>query len=105
MGAKEMKESLIKSRENNIARLRAAKPDGRKSYGSYKPVIVYPTPVLGSGYAKKTEVLGRDWTESKYERGETFNTKAEAAEFAARVIEERVAALEKDIEKIEARYK
>lgn len=102
-----MKESLIKSRENNIAHLRAAKPDGRKSYGSYgsyKPVIVYP-PVPGSGYAKKTEVLGRDWTESKYERGETFNTKAEAAEFAARVIEERVAALEKDIEKIEARYK
>lgn len=104
MGTKEMKESLIKSRENNIAHLRAAKPDGRKSYGSYKPVIVYP-PVPGSGYAKKTEVLGRDWTESKYERGETFNTKAEAAAFAAGVIEDRVAALKKDIEKIEARYK
>ena len=100
MNAKEMKEM----KESNIAHLRAAKPDGRKSYGSYKPVIVYP-PVPGSGYEKKTEVLGCDWTESKYERGETFNTKKEAAAFAAGVIEDRVAALKKDIEKIEARYK
>lgn len=79
------------------------KPSARKSFGSYKPLVVRPngsTEVVGT----RAETRYRTWIDGKpdprtaythYERGKTFSTRPEAIAFAVTVIERRALHAEK----------
>lgn len=108
-------ELLSVAHERRAEAIRAnCKPSARKSFGSYKPLIIH-----NPGPWQRTEVVGsRAETRYRvsdghnhdvrtaythYERGVTFPERADAIEYAAKVIERRIAAALADADKARER--
>lgn len=92
-----MKNLIVESIENIIKYYEDSKPSARKSYGSYKPILVYKR-IPGCNTAN-TEVLGREFADGRMARGTVFSDRNEAIAFAENCKQGRIKEFQEKLNK------